>query len=160
MDISKKTAFNPAMFQEIITKLSEIDLFKGNWDSIETKEKKYLKELREIATIQSIGSSTRIEGATLNDQEVKKLLKSVKINKFYKRDEQEVIGYYEVLETILEHYGEIDLSERYLHQLHSILLKYSDKDVQHCQSFLHYDQQQHAAKLVQVLVPSVFFPFY
>ena len=39
MDISKKTAFNPKMFQEIITKLSEIDLFKGNWDSIETKEK-------------------------------------------------------------------------------------------------------------------------
>lgn len=131
MDISKKTAFNPAMFQEIITKLSEIDLFKGNWDSIETKEKKYLKELREIATIQSIGSSTRIEGATLNDQEVKKLLKSVKINKFDKRDEQEVIGYYEVLETILEHYGKIDLSERYLHQLHSILLKYSDKDQRH-----------------------------
>lgn len=131
MDISKKTAFNPRMFQEIITKLSEIDLFKGNWDSIETKEKKYLKELREIATIQSIGSSTRIEGATLNDQEVKQLLKSVKINKLDKRDEQEVIGYYEVLETILEHYGEIDLSERYLHQLHSILLKYSDKDQRH-----------------------------
>jgi len=51
MDISKKTAFNPRMFQEIITKLSEIDLFKGNWDSFETKETKYLKELREIATI-------------------------------------------------------------------------------------------------------------
>ncbi|AOR28869.1 filamentation induced by cAMP protein Fic [Formosa sp. Hel1_33_131] len=119
------------MFQEIITKLSEIDLFKGNWDSFETKETKYLKELREIATIQSIGSSTRIEGATLNDQEVKQLLKSVKINKLDKRDEQEVIGYYEVLETILEHYGEIDLSERYLHQLHSILLKYSDKDQRH-----------------------------
>ncbi|WP_069677098.1 Fic family protein [Formosa sp. Hel1_33_131] len=131
MDISKKTAFNPRMFQEIITKLSEIDLFKGNWDSFETKETKYLKELREIATIQSIGSSTRIEGATLNDQEVKQLLKSVKINKLDKRDEQEVIGYYEVLETILEHYGEIDLSERYLHQLHSILLKYSDKDQRH-----------------------------
>ena len=131
MDISEKIAFNSTLFQEIIKKLSEVDLFKGNWDLIETKEKRYLKELRNIATIQSIGSSTRIEGATLTDQEVKQLLKSVKINKLDKREEQEVVGYYEALETILEHYNEIDLSERYLHQLHTILLKYSDKDQRH-----------------------------
>lgn len=131
MDISKKIAFNPTVFQEIIKKLSEVDLFKGNWDLIETKEKRYLKELRDIATIQSIGSSTRIEGATLTDEEVKQLLKSVTIHKLDKREEQEVVGYYEALETILKHYNDIDLSERYLHQLHTILLKYSDKDQRH-----------------------------
>lgn len=131
MDISKKIAFQPAIYQEIIQKLSIVDSFKGSWGLIENKEKRYLKELRDIATIQSIGSSTRIEGATLTDDEVKKLLKSVKINKLDKREEQEVVGYYEALELILEHYTDIDLSERYLHQLHSILLKYSGKDQRH-----------------------------
>ncbi len=131
MDISKKIQFRASIFQEIITKLSEIDLFRGNWNVLENKEKRYLKELRDIATIESIGSSTRIEGATLTDGEVKELLKSVQINKLDKLEEQEVVCYYEALETILEHYQDIELSERYLHQLHTILLKYSSKDQMH-----------------------------
>ena len=124
MDISKKIAFQPEIFQEIIQKLSKVDSFKGGWELIENKEKRYLKELRAIATIQSIASSTRIEGATLTDDEVKKLLKSVQISKLDKREEQEVVGYYEALEIILENYTAIELTERYIHQLHSILLKY------------------------------------
>ena len=131
MDISKKIAFQPEIFQEIIQKLSIIDTFKGGWELIAHKEKRYLKELRDIATIQSIGSSTRIEGATLTDDEVKQLLKSVQISKLDKREEQEVVGYYEALEVILENYEEIELTERYIHQLHSILLKYSNKDQRH-----------------------------
>ena len=62
----------------------------------------YLKELRKIATIESIGASTRIEGARLTDQEVEKLLASVKITKFESRDQQEVIGYYDALQVILD----------------------------------------------------------
>jgi len=131
MDISKKIAFHPEIFQEIIQKLSKVDSFKGGWELIEHKEKRYLKELRDIATIQSIGSSTRIEGATLTDNEVKKLLKSIKISKLDKREEQEVVGYYEVLEVILEHYNEIELTESYIHQLHATLFKYSNKDQRH-----------------------------
>ncbi|MCB9426527.1 MAG: hypothetical protein H6584_05810 [Flavobacteriales bacterium] len=92
MDISDKIAFQPIIFQEIIQKLSAIDSYKGGWDLVEHKGKRYLKELRNIATIQSIGSSTRIEGATLTDEEVKQLLKSVQINKLDKREEQEVVG--------------------------------------------------------------------
>jgi Fic family protein len=131
MDIAKKIAFQPAIFQNIIQKLGIVDTFKGGWNLIENKEKRYLKELRAIATIQSIGSSTRIEGATLTDREVKQLLKSIQISKLDKREEQEVVGYYEALELILEHYEDIDLSERYLHQLHAVLLKYSSKDQRH-----------------------------
>ncbi len=131
MDISKKMAFQPTIYQEIMRKLGLVDAFKGRWDSIENKERRYLKELRGIATIQSIGSSTRIEGATLTDEEVKKLLRSVQINKLDKREEQEVVGYCEALELILGNFDEIDLSERYLHQLHTVLLKYSSKDQRH-----------------------------
>ncbi|MBC7473412.1 MAG: Fic family protein, partial [Candidatus Sericytochromatia bacterium] len=90
-----------------------------------------LKELKKIATIQSIGSSTRIEGATLTDEEVKKLLNNIKITKFESREQQEVIGYYETLEIILDNYQDITLSENYIKQLHSILLKESQKDTKH-----------------------------
>lgn len=135
MDISNnmnpKLEFSSAVYQLITQKLSIIDSFKGTWKAIEGQQGKYLKELRKIATIESIGSSTRIEGAALTDEEVEKLLKSVKITRMQSRDEQEVIGYYEALETILESYADIDLEERYIHQLHGILLKYSDKDQRH-----------------------------
>jgi len=53
--------------QKILNLISKIDLYKGKWNIIEKKENIYLKELRKIATIESIGSSTRIEGATLTD---------------------------------------------------------------------------------------------
>src|SRR5882757_337004 len=105
MDISEKInrilSFQPAFYQKIMQRLNILDTFKGNWQTIEHSETRYLKELRKIATIESIGSSTRIEGAILTDTEVEKLLKSVKINKLTTRDEQEAIGYYEGLQVIL-----------------------------------------------------------
>ena len=76
MDISKKLEFTSAVYQQIMKQLSIIDSFKGNWEIIDLKHSKHLKELRKIATIESIGSSTRIEGATLTDNEVEKLLRS------------------------------------------------------------------------------------
>ena len=131
MDISKKMEFGSAVYQQMMQQLSIIDSFKGNWKAIELQHSKHLKELRKIATIESIGSSTRIEGATLTNTEVEKLLKSVKITKLKTRDEEEVVGYYDVLEIILDNYETIKLTESYLHQLHGILLKHSGKDQRH-----------------------------
>lgn len=135
MDISKsieqKLRFSGGVYQMMMQRLSIIDSFKGNWKAIEHQHSKHLKELRKIATIESIGSSTRIEGATLTNAEVEKLLKSVKITKFKTRDEQEVIGYYEVLQVILDNHEDIELTERYIHQLHGMLLKHSSKDQSH-----------------------------
>ncbi len=135
MDISNKMQskleFNSKVYQQMMQQLSVIDSFKGNWKVIELQKSKHLKELRKIATIESIGSSTRIEGATLTNTEVEKLLKSVKITKLKTRDEEEVVGYYEVLQIILENYQTINLTESYLHQLHGMLLKHSSKDQRH-----------------------------
>ena len=133
--------FKPESQQRIMQQLSVIDTFKGSWSVLEQSKSNYLKELRKIATIQSIGSSTRIEGAELTDQEVEKLLSSVKINKLEKRDEQEVIGYYETLEVILENYSDIPLSESYVHQLHGMLLKHSHKDQPHKGKFKNLSNQ-------------------
>lgn len=131
MDISKKIEFSGAVYQQIMKQLSLIDSFKGNWEVINLNQSKHLKELRKIATIESIGSSTRIEGATLTDNEVEKLLSSVKATKLTTREQQEVVGYYDALQIILDNYKDIPITERYVHQLHGILLKHSHKDQTH-----------------------------
>jgi Fic family protein len=127
----QKLNFDFATNQRILQLISYIDGFIGKWNLAERQENRYLKELRKIATIESIGSSTRIEGATLSDQEVQDLLKNIKITGLKSRDEQEVIGYYDVLELIYDNYSEIKLSESYIKQLHQLLLKYSNKDERH-----------------------------
>ncbi|MBX3256184.1 MAG: Fic family protein [Chitinophagaceae bacterium] len=138
MDIFiQKLNFDFATNQQVLQLIGYIDGFKGKWNIVANKENRYLKELRKIATIESIGSSTRIEGATLTDQEVQELLKDIKITKLKTRDEQEVIGYYEVLELIYDHYTDIRLSESYIKQLHQMLLKYSSKDERHRGGYKH-----------------------
>lgn len=129
--MESKLNFNFKTNQQIIKKISFIDSFKGKWIGLEEKESIYLKELKEIATIESIGSSTRIEGSTLSDNEVKKLLNAIKITSFKTRDEQEVYGYYEALNLILDAYLEIDIKENHIHHLHKSLLQASSKDENH-----------------------------
>jgi len=117
--------------QLVLKSISFIDSFKGKWNIVESKENIFLKELRKIATIESIGSSTRIEGAQLTNEEIKQLLENVRITKLKSRDEQEVIGYHDVLEIIYESYENISISKNYIQQLHQSLLKYSTKDDRH-----------------------------
>lgn len=127
----KKLHFDFRVNQEMIRLIAFIDSFKGKWNVLEQKENIYLKELRKIATIESVGSSTRIEGAQLSDTEIKALLNNLAISRLETRDQQEVLGYFEVLELIYDNYSRIELSERYLLQLHQRLLKYSTKDDRH-----------------------------
>ena len=127
----KKLNFSFETTQRIVQKIAHIDQFKGKWTILEQAENLYLKELRRIATIQSVGSSTRIEGSKLTDEDVKQLLKDIKVTTLNTRDEQEVAGYYEVLELILEHVQDIHISENFIKQLHGDLLKYSVKDTRH-----------------------------
>ncbi len=86
--------------QQILKSISLIDSFKSKWNVLENRENNFLKDLRKIATIESIGSSTRIEGAQITNEEIKNLLYNIKVNELKTRDQQEVIGYYEVLEII------------------------------------------------------------
>jgi Fic family protein len=87
--------------------------------------------LRRVATIESIGSSTRIEGARLTDREVEALLANIRIGSFATRDEQEVAGYADVMETIFGAYDAIPLTENHIQQLHRDLLAHSGKDERH-----------------------------
>jgi Fic family protein len=129
--IEDKLQFNFLITQRIIQKIAQIDQFKGEWKQLDKDENKYLKELRKIATLQSIGSSTRIEGSSLTDAEIATLIKNLKISKLQTREEQEVIGYYDTLEILIEQYKDIDLTISNIHSLHNMLLKYSSKDHRH-----------------------------
>ena len=87
---------------EILNLIAQIDEFKGAWRALGTLAPDRLSALRRVATIESIGSSTRIEGSKLSDREVERLLSNLKINSFDTRDEQEVAGYAELMDLVFD----------------------------------------------------------
>jgi len=116
---------------EILALVAEIDEFKGAWRALGTLAPDRLSALRRVATIESIGSSTRIEGSRLTDAEVERLLANLEIKSFESRDEQEVAGYAQVMETVFAHFDAINLTENHVMQLHRDLLAFSNKDERH-----------------------------
>jgi Fic family protein len=120
-----------AITPEILKMVAEIDEFKGAWMAIGRISPDRLTALRRVATIESIGSSTRIEGARLSDKEVGQLLAGLETKDFSSRDEEEVAGYAEVMETIFAYWQNIPLTENHIKQLHRDLLRHSTKDGRH-----------------------------
>lgn len=116
---------------EILNLIAEIDEFKGSWKALGTLDPERLAALRKVATIESIGSSTRIEGARLTDRQIETLLSNLEQKSFTTRDEQEVAGYADVMQVLFESWEMIPISENYIKQLHSLLLQYSYKDERH-----------------------------
>ena len=127
MDWLEKLKITPTILRQI----AEIDEFKGQWKALGKLAPERLSALRRVATIESVGSSTRIEGAKLSDADVERLLRGLQVHSFRSRDEQEVAGYAEAMEMVFHSWAEIRLSENHIKQLHGVLLKYSDKDQRH-----------------------------
>lgn len=120
---------------EILSFVAELDEFKGAWRAIGRLAPERLASLRRAATIESIGSSTRIEGAKLSDKEVERLLSNLEIRAFASRDEQEVAGYADVTEMVFANWEALDLTENHIRQLHRDLLQHSTKDERHRGSY-------------------------
>jgi Fic family protein len=116
---------------EILGLISEIDEFKGAWRALGTLAPERLSALRRVATIESIGSSTRIEGSKLSDRDVERLLGSLEVKSFATRDEQEVAGYAEAMELVFRSWEQIAITENNIKQLHRDLLVHSGKDAWH-----------------------------
>jgi len=116
---------------EILRLIARIDEFKGAWRALGTLAPDRLSALRRVATIESIGSSTRIEGSRLSDREVERLLSNLEIQSFASRDEQEVAGYAELMDLVFSSWQDIPFTENHIKQLHQILLRYSEKDTWH-----------------------------
>lgn len=111
--------------------IAEIDEFKGAWRALGTLAPDRLSALRRVATIESVGSSTRIEGSKLSDTDVERLLANLEIRTFRTRDEQEVAGYAEVMEEVFANHEAIAPTENHIKQLHRDLLVHSSKDARH-----------------------------
>ena len=116
---------------EILGIISEIDEFKGTWRALGTLAPDRLSALRRVATIESIGSSTRIEGSKLTDREVERLLSNLEIKSFATRDEQEVAGYAQVMDLLFSAADDISITQNHIKQLHRDLLIHSEKDAWH-----------------------------
>ncbi len=116
---------------EILRLIARIDEFKGAWRALGTLAPDRLTALRRVATIESIGSSTRIEGSKLTDREVEKLLSNLAIQTFETLDEQEVAGYAELMDLAFNSWRDIPFNENHVKQLHQILLSHSEKDARH-----------------------------
>lgn len=116
---------------DLISTISQLDRFDASWSTIEKREGQSLKQLKSIATVRSVGASTRIEGSTMSDEEVEVLLKEIDITKIEDRDSQEVVGYFETLDLISKSYEDIEINVNSLKNLHNVLLKFSKKDEWH-----------------------------
>ncbi|WP_109742332.1 Fic family protein [Arcicella aurantiaca] len=117
--------------KEFVNLMTEIDEFKGAWLALGNIAPDRLLQLRKVATIESIASSTRIEGSLLTDRQVEKLIGNLQIQKFETRDEQEVAGYADLMSIVFDNYNDMPLSENFIKQLHGYLMTYSEKDQWH-----------------------------
>ncbi len=129
-DATNPTLSGPEL-TETLRLLGEIDEFKGHWRKLKELRAERLGELQKVATIESSGSSTRIEGAELTDEQVAQVLGGLSVDAFSQRDAAEVQGYGELLQTIFDSHGTIPLEERFIQQLHGILLAHSERDSWH-----------------------------
>jgi len=121
--------------QDILQLIAEIDEFKGQWQALKSLSPERLQQLRKVATIESVGSSTRIEGAKLSDLQVETLLSNFNSTSFNTRDEQEVAGYAETMDLVFQAYEDLHLTENHIRQLHQTLLRHSTKDNRHRGSY-------------------------
>lgn len=111
--------------------LHELDRFSGHWFRLRDQAPELLDALRQVATVESVGASTRIEGAQLSDEEVSAVLQGLSHDSFRARDEQEVRGYRDLSELVFESHADMPISENTVKSMHAVLLRYSDKDQWH-----------------------------
>ena len=130
---------------QLTNEISQLDRFDASWTAIEKRERQTLKQLKSIATVRSVGASTRIEGSKMTDDEVLVLINNLAISKLEERDQQEVAGYFETLELISESFRDIEITENNLKHLHNTLMKYSEKDAWHKGNYKQHSNLVEAA---------------
>jgi Fic family protein len=111
--------------------IAAIDELKGRWAAGQALHPYQLAQLKKSVLITSAGASTRIEGASLGDAEIERLIRGARTKRLGSRDEQEVRGYFELLQKVFEMPETIPFSESTVLAFHKELLKYVEKDEGH-----------------------------
>jgi len=117
--------------QDVVLMVAKIDKLQGQWIAGAKLNPQALGRLKKSVLITSTGASTRIEGSSLSDEDIEKLMKGLTTKNMKDRDTQEVRGYYDLLSFVFEEYGNIKFTENIAKQFHAQLLQYSTKDVRH-----------------------------
>lgn len=117
--------------QEILSQIGKIDQFKGYWKGSLLLSPQILGRLKSWVIITSTGSSTRIEGSEMSDQQIAQFLRGLKSNPPKNRDEEEVAGYADLLGRVFDSYETMKLTEGWILQFHEMLLHFSKKDLNH-----------------------------
>lgn len=117
--------------QDIWLKITQIEAIKGKWEGSTKLSPQILGRLKQSVLVTSTGASTRIEGSKLSDQNIEKMLRGLSIQKFSNRDEQEVHGYYELLQNVFDSWESLVFNENLIKHFHQELLKYGQKDILH-----------------------------
>lgn len=117
--------------QSIWSIINQIDHLKGQWIGGAKLNPQALGRLKRSVLITSSGASTRIEGSRLSDEDVEKMMRGLIVKKFADRDQQEVQGYFELLENIFHSWKHIPFTESTIKHLHKELLKFVSKDERH-----------------------------
>lgn len=106
---------------EILSYVAKIHEYKGRQDLYIRKKPVELERLVEIARVQSTEASNKIEGIVTTSSRIRQLMSDKTTPRT--RDEKEIMGYRDVLNTIHESYEFIPLRPSYILQLHRDLLK-------------------------------------
>jgi len=114
---------NLLMNNNIINLLSNIHEYKGKQSLYIEAKPDILSSLLSVARIQSTTSSNKIEGIYTTDQRIKEIINNNVKPK--NRNEEEIAGYRDVLNTIHENYDYIDINSNIILQLHRDLYKYA-----------------------------------
>ena len=112
---------------DIVALLTRINEYKGKQNQYIDIKKDTLDFLVEIAKVQSTEASNRIEGIYTSDERLKRIVaeKTTPRN----RNEQEIAGYRDVLNTIHENYEYIPVTKNMILQLHQNLYKFSGMSI-------------------------------
>ncbi len=131
--------------QDIWLKITKIEAIKGKWEGSTKLSPRILGRLKQSVLITSTGASTRIEGSKLSDEDIEKMLRGISIQRFNNRDEQEVHGYYELLQNVFNSWESLVFNENLVKHFHKELLKYVEKDIPHRGE---YKKKENAVQMV------------
>ena len=109
---------------EILRYLTQIHEYKGRQELFSRQKPVELEKLTEVAKVQSVESSNRIEGIITTSTRIGQIVKEKTTPK--NRDEKEIAGYRDVLNTIHESHDYISITGNIILQLHRDLTKYSE----------------------------------
>jgi len=112
---------------EIINLIAQIHEYKGRQEIYLKQKPEELEKLVEIAKRQSTEASNAIEGIRTTSTRLKQLCEEKTTPK--NRDEEEILGYRDVLNTIHENYEYIPIRSNYILQLHRDLYQYTEKSI-------------------------------